>query len=155
MSEWMMCRFEDWLRGSEMKKNLQMTMNVNFSSRVSSLLTGDTQILARLAGWPVTRLRPLWWYFEPDANARFRIVKQHLVLALRINCSDPQGIKLREFQKCRLRRQYTGKGGVGFVYEGIWKLKMSGISWYSWTVLVLHVLAILYDGAFTKDVWEA
>lgn len=46
-----MCRLEEWPRGSEMKKNLQMTMNVNFPSRVSSLLTGDSQILPRLAGW--------------------------------------------------------------------------------------------------------
>lgn len=46
-------------------------------------------------------------------------MKQRLVLALRINVSDPQGIKLREFQKCRVQRQYTGRGEVGFVDEGI------------------------------------
>lgn len=47
-------------------------------------------------------------------------------IALRINFSDPQGIKLREFQKCRLQRQYTGKSGVGFVYEGVWKQNWAG-----------------------------
>lgn len=40
-------------------------------------------------------------------------------IALRMNFSSPQGIKLRVFQNCRLQRQCTGKGRVGFAYEGI------------------------------------
>lgn len=38
-------------------------------------------------------------------------------IALRINFRDPQGIRV--FHKCRLQWQHTGKGRVGFVYEGI------------------------------------
>lgn len=40
-------------------------------------------------------------------------------IALRINFRGPQGIKHREFKKRRLQRQYTGKGGVGFIHEGV------------------------------------
>lgn len=60
-------------------------------------------------------------------------------------------MKLRESQKCRLQGQYTGKGGMVLLMR-VSETKPRRISWYSWTVLVLHVLAILYNGAFTKDV---
>lgn len=43
----------------------------------------------------------------------------------------------------------------GFCLWGCLKTKIErDIMVYDWAVLVLHALAMLYNGAFTKDVWE-